>query len=264
MSLARYLKDLRIVNPTEFYLQMNMELIPGFSLYHKASYNDDIDQSAEKTIWNNGTDLYDFPTSADTITIFSDSNEDRVGESGAQQVSITYLDANFDVVGRVAGMDGDREVDLDVTGVRVLDAFVFGNQDAVGTITIQQKNTDITLGIIKPGENQIYIGVDTIPRNITGYLMDWSIGNRKAKNAEGRLWIREEGGVWRLRDSIDCFEAFNTKEYKGGLKLPPKTDIDFRGKSDVTNNNETILSYTLLWVDDTKTQEYKSTLRVAA
>ena len=84
--------------PTNYFNEIAMGKRQGKSIVNKFGYNTDIDTTNEEIIASFGGTFdptVNIITTAQTITITYDNTTDGLGQTGATQLLITYLDANF-------------------------------------------------------------------------------------------------------------------------------------------------------------------------
>lgn len=106
------------------------------------------------TIWGDAS-LYVFPTTAEVMTISSDSVDDTSAGTGAQTIVIQGLDVNYDEVTEVVSTNG-------LTGVPTSTAFLRIN----GLFVVQSGSNGTNVGNVYIGTGTITSGIPAIKYNV--------------------------------------------------------------------------------------------------
>jgi hypothetical protein len=248
------IKELRQVNPTQTgwlqpYLYLTGAVDPEVRIVNRFGENSDIDTgTVPEVIWDNGGN-FTFPTAAETVQVFSSSANDTSAGTGARTVTVTGLDANYDLSTETVTLNGTTPVTTTATFLRVNRVYVrtAGSADSnVGNLTVRQSITTSNVFTLMPiGANQSACGFYTIQAGTTGFLIDIEATAGKSTSttkASLSLWYRRVGEA-KVREST--FSVSDTSVYKGsfvsGIYLPEKTDLWLQADS-VTANNTVITS----------------------
>jgi len=198
----------------------------------KFGRNPVIDSGTDEDIWDGGG-TYTWPAAAAATTIVSASTDDDTGGTGALTVRVIGLDADYIQISEDVIMDGTGAVTLTNQFLRVFRAYVLtagsGGENAGN---IQVKHGATVLAQITATFNQTLMAIYTVPANQTGYgyKVYASLNKGSGAGSSGNImfWVREVGGVFRLRFIIGLQTAGNsqvTQEFKFPVSLAEKTDI---------------------------------------
>lgn len=239
----------------DFYLRVAKGLVPGHSYVLKFGYNSRIDDDDDyEDIWDQGG-KYEFQTSAQTLNVRSNDNDDRTGDTGARTLEIQGLDGNFDPVTETINLNGTTNVTttntfLRVFRMKVLTAGSSGGNE--GDITARYSSTNDVAAIINDrddrGENQTLMAIYTIPNNKTGYLLRWWYDFEDNKSATIKLRVRPENEVFQVKGRLEVQQG-GEQSYKIPLKITEKSDVLIEASS---NDNDAAFSagFDILLVDD--------------
>jgi hypothetical protein len=186
-----------------------------------------------ETVWA-GSGNYVYPSSSMVMRIVSDSVNDATGGSGAVNVTIEGLDANYAMQTETVELTGVTPVTLTNDYVRVYRAYVSGASitalndgkiyifDDAGTVTVAGVPTATTdvFAVIASDTNQTLQAVYTVPRGYTGYLMNFTTAGGTATNNPLRLQESGAMGGFPIRH-----------ENSIPVKYSATTDIEFRCRS---------------------------------
>lgn len=226
--------------------------VKGHTSFEKFGKNINIaTSSTPEDVWNGGGDYTGFPTgAAETMEIFSSSDDDTDGGSGARTVRIyNLLDENGAQLPDVeVTLNGQTPVSLGATlyyrggtRIKVLTAGVDGRN--VGTLTLRHTTTTANIFAVMPiGMNQTAIAAYTVPLGKTLYCkvnMQMSRDNGLAGSASVSFRNREHGTVFNtsVGPEISDSKSYEGKDFK---KFVERTDIKVR--VDSVSDNNTIVS----------------------
>lgn len=174
MSLNNY-ENNRLVVTTTTNDEISRGALGNYGRRIKFGYNPDIDTAAVEDL-NYFGDLT-YLTSASTFTITSDSANDAAAGTGAREVYINYLDANYEEqIGMVipTGLSGAAST---FSGLRVLSAWCgecgTGGTNA-GNIAITATTGGTTQGYIPLGRGQTEQIAYTVPAGYTAFFIHGS------------------------------------------------------------------------------------------
>lgn len=184
--------DAMNVRPTDFHYEVAMGRRTGNTTWNKFGYNGDIDVGTE-TIWSAGG-TFTRLTAASTLSVVSTSASDGVAGTGAQNIIIYGVNANFDAITEVVVMNGLTPVITTNSffGVNRMSVYVTGSSDSnVGVITATATGGGATLQGHMPaaeGTSQQAIFFSQAGHTL---LMDWLFINvNKTGGSSPRITVR--------------------------------------------------------------------------
>ena len=204
----------------------------GKEHFQTFGHNADVGTTLE-TVYQ-GSDRYTYLSSAEQLSIVSDSANDTAAGSGARSVKITGLDANWDPLTETVDLNGTTPVNttnsfLRVNTIEVATAGSGRTND--GEILAQNNAEDNTLAYIEPGEGESHNGLYSIPAGKTGYVVQWHGFEQSNQESEIYLAITLEGEVTKLRrGALLASDQFHMS-LQLPLVLPPKTDIELLART---------------------------------
>jgi len=151
-------------------------------------------------------------------------------------VAVVGLDSNFDEVTRTVTLNGQNQVALSGTMLRVFSAVVTGSTQVNGDVYIAETDT-LTAGVpdtdskkqvkINQGDNVGLTGTITVPNGFKFIAVAFSVRMGKQQDARVKFFSRLEGGLF---SNIFDFEIFEQHSELSGLLIPlvGKTDFEAR------------------------------------
>ena len=230
------------------YLNIAMGHAKNVSHIHKFGANFDIDTGSDpESIWTGGG-LYPWDAfdTAGVLVVTSSSAQDDDGGTGATEVFVEGLDANYNLITETFAMNGTANVTGNVIFKRVFRAFVTsGGNGNVGTITFTRGGTNVMQ--IDAGRGQTLMAIYTIPKNYTGFMLNLDLTVNAFRDAQLSVKQRPFNGVFRIAHMA---EARGLYSYKFGipLKFEQKTDIDFRIDEVSLSNSRATANFDLILV----------------
>lgn len=209
----------------------------GFSFfkYNAAKYKPDnkfgtnatVAANATEDVWTKGG-LYPFLTSAQNLTVVSDSTEDNVGETGVYKVQLEGLDINYSEIKEVVALNGTTPVVTDseffrIFRVKCLDCGSAGSN--VGTIDVSYNS--ITRAEVIPLVGQTKMMIWTVPEGRILYIWDFVASEQSDKPCNISIMVRERPGLsWRaVRDVGLKGNISNHNETGHPIVIDSRTDI---------------------------------------
>ena len=209
-----YIEGLNDQNIRDFWLEVAEGGIPGYSLVHKFGASAAIGTSLAPVCLANS---YPTPTSAAALEFVSDSVNDTAAGSGAREVTVIGLDANWAEVSQTVTTNGTSAVALGTNLLRLYRWYVSSSgtyatsatASHAGTLTIRAAGggatwSKITVSPFPMGQSQI--GVYTIPLGKTAYIIG------------GHVYVSSTKAV-----DVLIFQRPNandvTAPYSGGMRL---------------------------------------------
>ena len=179
--------------------------------------------------------LFPFFTAAHPIQVVSASANDTSAGSGAQEVTLTGLDANYNFLQETLEMNGTTPVVtahsfLRINKAEVTESGTFNSPNA-GDITVSQQGGTNVQGIIRAGFGIMASGVYTVAANMSAIvtLVQFSMAGAGAANF-GQVGRADNGGGAMsigLRFDINSGFPF-VQSVPGEIYLPAKTDTSIR------------------------------------
>ena len=244
-----------IANLNGWGIQVSNGDIEGVSYIEKFGRSSDIPNGDTVTLWDGNT-RYDYLTTAETVTVTSNSVDDAVGGAGANSVEIQGLDADYNVVLENVDLGATSTTEfLRVFRVRVKHSGSHGTN--WGDISVVGGGK--TLAIIDggpnnaPGIGQTFMCVYTVPAGKTAYLTQWTVSSGK-QNADtvaklmSRDTLHPDDGAWNAKDIAEIQASAFIKDYKVPMKFTEKTDIEVRAFS--SSGSSCSSSFNLILIDN--------------
>ena len=174
-----------------FFTNAAIGNLSGVSTINKFGRNPDIDKTAE-IIWATGG-AKTVHTAAVTIEVISGDGNDTAAGSGAQEITIQYIDNNWaQQSGTIQTNGTSASTETIVNVLRVNRAFVSrsgtygGNND--GNITVRVESAGVTFVTILAGKGQTETTFYTIPTGNTLAISKVTLAVDSTKTASGELF----------------------------------------------------------------------------
>lgn len=225
--------------PRDFIFEISKGTIPGHSCIHNFGHNSDVG-NAWVDIWDYNT-LYTFMTVATPLNVSSTDINDDFGSTGAWNVTLIGLDANFAILTESVIMDGQNNVTTTNAFIR-LNLVTVEVSGATGT-----NEGDIYVGVgqivagvpatvyaqVPVGMGQSLMAIYTIPVNKTGFMLNLFITLDEDKSLEVALFSRPVGGTWNVKERLYLFRNLWQHEYFAPKVYEERTDIVIRAQTGV-------------------------------
>lgn len=242
----------------DYFLEVAKGHIPQHSIINKFGINTDIDTNTDpETIWSAGG-IYSFPSSADTLKISSnDNNDNGTGTTGALEITVEGLDSNYNIISENFTLNGQTAVTSNKEFIRVYRAFVTSagsSEYNEGVITINNSDDSIKLAEIPAEYGQTQMAIYTVPSNHRAFITNFSgaiVRTFFSAQTSLGLYFRENG-VKKLKQEISL-DSSSTSSYNKTYSLPliveEKTDIFVNSISVSTNNVGVFSNFGIVLVD---------------
>ena len=213
---------------------------------HKFGENDSVGTSLVP-ISHGG--IYRTPTSSVTLAAISSDADDTLAGTGAQQITLQYLDSGFNVQTDIIDMNGTTESTDTVADVLRLFRVIVSRSGTYatasapsqqGTITIRVAGGGDTWGVLKQsqtgfGSGQSQIGAYTVPAGYTAFLLSSSAFVDGNKSAAILFFKRENAdditapytGTMRVQNEYKGVTGDYILQHRTYESYPEKTDIGF-------------------------------------
>ena len=226
-------------------LEIARKQVNNFSHVHKFGSNPQVHDTNPETVWSQGG-LYPWSAlnNAETIYVLSTSGSDTA------QVTVEGLDSNYNFITQTKTMSGSTAITLDSPMRRVFRMSYTDTTANAGTITARVTSASGTVvGRIDADLGSSLMALYSIPATQVGYLLAYTVSVEKDNDAQINLFVREFGQVFRLKSEVETYNNSFTQNFIVPLRLPPKTDLDFRAVSPVAGGKKVYLNFDLLLED---------------
>lgn len=218
---------------------------PGMNVVRQFGYNPAVGNGAVETIWDQGG-LYVYDSAATTMYVSSSSTDDDgtsspIG-SGATSVIVEGLNANWETVTEIVTLNGQTGVQIptDLIRVRVMSALAGTNAgdlyvgtEAAPTVGVPAAGNVRAKALIGHGESMT--GIYSVPANRTAIMLLFTAFGGKGDSITGDFYIRPFGLTFAIKGKIQIFESATPIPFRGGVAIPPKSDVEFRAISGTQN-----------------------------
>ena len=242
MAVVSSISRVRTSEP--FELQVSRGQISYHNLQFKFGYNAAVGNSKE-TIWSQGG-LYTYLSTASTLYISSSSTADTAAGTGARNVTVFGLDADWNEVSVTVDLNGYTGVQLGTASnwIRVNRIIVntagTGGQNA-GVLYVGTEATP-TLGVptnkyatVAIGDNQTLMCLWTVPVNYTAFLVKMALSTGTSTNTKAilnaSLVVRPYGGVFQTKERFTLTDGVHDQLYVYPTPFIEKSDIEMRAFS---------------------------------
>ena len=220
----------------DFYLAVAKGDFTGYSNVSKFGRNPNVKSIDYETLWD-GSNLYPWPTAAETLSVVSDDADDTSAGTGARTVEIEGLDSSWNVLTETVTMNGSTPVVttglfLRVYRVRVVTAGSTGLNE--GTITCTNTTSSNVIGQISLGSSgfgQSLMAIYTVPAGKTAYLTNFDFSSGKDNEHTFRLMTRDNtvtDAAWNTKEFASARGSFNDFPKLSMQKYTEKSDLDLQ------------------------------------
>jgi len=201
-------------------------------------------------VWTVGGTLT-YVTQAETLTVVSTSaNDDADAGTGAREVRVEYLDADFNTQFVDVELDGLTPVTIATDFYRFQNAYVLqvGSLGAAaGNINFSSNgNTQSRIDSTTNASRDTHF---TVPANYTAYIVGANVGSPKSADIEMRLQSRDSSVAntpFVTGDEVEIFETSMYFELPTYYVIPEKHDIRIQVKSGQSSNVSAFVTYHLI------------------
>lgn len=243
------------VTSKDFLFAVSNGEVPGHSVFSLYGANDDIDTGTVPEDIKALGGLFDWPTTAEPLTIVSSDPNDAAGGTGAQQLRLVGLDANWDEITEFIFL-GVGSVTTVNSFIRLNDARVIAtgtyHGSNIGDITIIQQTSGDEMAIIPEGDGVKNAFRFTVPNGKTAHLLQTTVAISRGSGSISN------GASYKFRSYIRAddvtgpsYGSLNTQLIVNGIRgqiqytsvftsvIPAKTDLWVQ-VFDVTQDNSSI------------------------
>lgn len=241
-------------------------LVHDEMIWLQFGHNEDIDTAAVEEINDFGGAMTHL-TTASTFDVVSDSSaDDLTTGTGAWEITIRYLDANYELQAETISLDGLTPVTTTGSGLRILSAYIgrvgTGGVNA-GNIAITATTGGTTQGLIEAGQGQTHNINFTVPAGYTAFFLsgvfsvsETSGGALKETTAEFEAYVRlyNELSTNNYNGWRDLFQVHLNNRGTGAQyirqdvhnPIPEKTDMKLTARVGANDTQVTARLFILL------------------
>jgi len=234
----------------DYNVEVARGLIPGATPVSKFGRNPDCDQAASATAVQLGRSIWDGgiagavnwvpPTTARTHALVSTDDEDGGAgtDTGALTMRILGLDSSFAFQQEDLTLNGTTPVNTASAYTMIYRMYVLTAGSTgrnLGDITATAATDSTVTAKISIAMNQTLMAVYQIPAGQTGYLISYYATLQKsggaAKFADIFLMSKDDGGVWRVRHTVDVVSDANAHVqhfFNVPISFDAKTFVEIR------------------------------------
>lgn len=270
MSLEEFESETFNASPLpvkDFLLNASLGNITGVSTIHKFGRNSAVGTSLVP-VCDGG--FYRTPTSPVTLEAISTSANDTAAGTGAQQVTLIYLDSDFVQQTATIEMNGTTATTEKISGVMRLFRLYVSRSGSYASASQASQDGEITIRVSGGGDTwaklpllaanfgaaQSLIGAYTIPAGKTAYILSADVTIDSNKSASLFFFKRENAddittpysGVLRVQNIYTGVSGPIDLTHKTNESFPEKTDIGFLATAAATS--DVSVEFELLLVDN--------------
>jgi len=243
---------------SNFLVEVQKGNVSGHAIIDAPGFNPFIAQGTPEDLWQaGGTFLY--PTAGEQWEILSDDSNDTAVGTGAREVTIDYLDSNYDEQTEVIALNGTTPVLLTaINSFRTIKAIVtdagntVGNLGgAIGVITVQVAGGGNLRHQIDVGDNRSLNSHRTVPNGKTAWLIFWLATTGKDEGIFHNLFITDgDSGIFIPSLTFNVYQSIASVNPTAMLG-PFIERSDIKVVADAINNDASADAfYQLLVVDN--------------
>ncbi len=222
---------------------------------HKFGVNPAVGTSYED-VWSIGG-TYVFPAVATVMNVTSADTDDDIGGTGAWNITILGLDADYLEINETIQLNGTTPVITSNSYLRVWRAYVTnagsqGTNDGAIYIGTGAYTGAVPANVylhILDEHAQTTTTIYTVPVNKTAFMTEIYFTSSEDKTVEYELMWREFGTVFRVKDEIYTYRSVIQIYYLIPREIPQRSDIKVRGQVGATTG-EIGVGYNLILVDN--------------
>ena len=246
------------INPLDFILDLSAGDVSGMDYIEKFGRNTTMSANIE-TIWD-GSDLYEYLTTASSVYVTSDDNDDNPTGTGARTVEIQGLDENYLLATENVDVNDTASTTTFIRVFRVTTKTTGSSGQAEGEISVHSQSGGggtLLAQILRVGTGQgaslgqTFMALYTVPAGKTAYITQWIVG-AGAQNADTTALLTAQtfgDGGFNAKDIIISAGQQFAKNYKVPLQFTEKTDIEVRGFTSASGN-DCSSTFNLILVDN--------------
>lgn len=173
--MAGRLKAIGYDNPSmPFLMAVGLGMVPGCTRVTALGHNPNIGSGAAADVWEGGGD-YPFLAAASQLEVLSASAADTAAGTGARQVLVSGLDANYNPISEVLTLNGTTPVPTARSYLRVNVLTTTGTPGSgkknAGDLTLRVVSGGTTLSIARAGDGFGRSGVFSVQAGFTLFIV---------------------------------------------------------------------------------------------
>lgn len=180
--------------------------------------------SGSQSIWTQGG-LYPwsaFDAGAQTLYLISTEND-------TGNVQVFGLDENYVLQNETVTLTGTTAVATTKQFLRVYRMIWKSPSQNVGNITARTvSGAGTVVAKMDAGLGQTLMCVYTVPANTTAFGTQLTVGLGKGGDGRFDVLVRPYEGAFNIRASLEIYQTTFTQTYTVPVRIPAKSDIDFR------------------------------------
>lgn len=177
--------------PKDFYLEVEKGNVPGHYIVNVDAVNPKVSSGTSLDVWPAGSNLV-YPVSGEQWEVVSSSANDNATGAGARQVSLTYLDDNYDEQIEVITLDGTTPVETIANDIFRPTNNKFGSTVVLSAGSSLENEGDITIRVVGGGDTRGFIAAGfgssagchfTVPVGKDAYIINTLPSTQKGDDA---------------------------------------------------------------------------------
>ena len=225
---------------TDFLIEVAKGNVPGHSLKLMQGANPNVDISNPENLWDL-EDLFVYPVIGEQWEIVSDSVDDTLLGTGAQKVTLAYLDDNYDAQEEEVELNGTTPVLFTATNQfrpELLKVSSIGSgQSNDGILTVRVAGGgDGRIGVIAGGNRSLH-GFYTVPTGKQAFLISGFSTIQKGKDADISVFATVgDDGIFFKQVPISIYQNSIAYDFSAPIgPLPEHSEVKFLCETE--NNN---------------------------
>jgi len=233
--------------------QVNLGQVPGHTMVATIGVSDHVGTSYTD-ITGMSTDLV-YPTANETWLLTSTSTNDTSAGTGATEVTIIYLDDEYEIKTATVDTNGTSDVVVAADCFRALAMFCtdYGTVRGanVGDITLRNQSGGAERELLEADSRDSHSIYHTVPLGFTDFWLASTILPPKNEDVDIRvLYTIGDTGVFRGGASTVSYQSPIIYPFSTWLPLPEKSDFIQQARASNPNSKVTVISE-FLRVDNT-------------
>jgi len=231
------------VFPRNYLYEVSKGNIPGHSILYLSGYDDDVD-TTKNAIWSQNA-LYVYPTSAIPMNVSSSSAQDKPAGTGAYNITIFGLDADYKQINETVTLNGQIAVPTTNSYFRInkMNVNYAGSSETnvgdiyIGTGTPVAGVLPVIYYIISANKGESSVAVFTIPDDHTAFLYYLHIGTDTSKIIQFSMDVRCLESLTNQAWRTVYYDQFSVVGQTHNLPIPfkitEKCDVKFAARNSV-------------------------------
>jgi len=224
----------------------------GYESVNKFGVSPVLSGTQYEEVWS-GTGKYPWMTAASILSVSStDANDVNLTGTGAWQVELDGLDANYNPLLEVVNLNGLTPVStvglfLRIHRIKVIKAATTDTKN-IGDILAHDSGT-LLVGHVEADHNQSLSAFYTVKAGYTAFITNVYYANENGKEAEAHLEVRRPNEPFQVKHEATGANYYSRK-FEPYIKVTEKSDITIRSESKI-NEHEFMAGFDLILVKNT-------------